>query len=159
MARWKMSQFLTRLGSWQNLSETGPVRMQRGGYFLHTVNHGAETFYDQKNHGAQSYFPFENHGADTFSGARETTGRRTLLKARRRSMSSISRTHTWVWVLTPSLTNPCMNPYSIYNNSLYESSLHLLQLPVWVLTPSITTPCTSSHSIYNNSLYESSLHL
>ena len=68
------------LGSWQNLSETGPVRMQPGDAFLHTVNHGAETFYDQKNHGAQSYFPFENHGADTFSGARETTGRRLFWK-------------------------------------------------------------------------------
>ena len=37
---------------------------------------GANVFLHTVNHGAQNSFPFENHGADTFSGVRETTGRR-----------------------------------------------------------------------------------
>ena len=62
------------LGSWQNFSETGQVRMQRGGYFFNTVNHS----FDQKNHGAHPFFPLENHGADNFFSAWETTEQRLL---------------------------------------------------------------------------------
>ena len=156
-------------GSWQNLLETGPVRRQRGGYFLaNRKSQGGDFLWSKKSRGAGLFSfwkswdilflePEKSRGEDFFW--KQDDGAYTFFALSSIFLSSISRTHTWVWVLTPSLTNPCMNPYSIYNNSLYESSLHLLQLPVWVLTPSITTPCTSPHSIYNNSLYESSLHL
>ena len=62
-------------------------------------------------------------------------------------------------VFNISYTYLSMSSHSIFNKSLYESLLHLEQLPVLALTPSITTHCMSPLSICNNSLDESSLYL
>ena len=92
-------------------------------FFSLPKSRGAE-FFVQKNHGAQSYFPMKIMGQTLFLEPQKPRGI-YFFDLSSIFLSSISRTHTWVWVLTPSLTNPCMNPYSIYNNSLHESSLHL----------------------------------
>ena len=98
----------------------------RADTFLQTVNHRAETFYDQKNHGAQGYFPFENHGTYFFWNPRNH-GVKTFFESKMTGhiffclvfyFLVFNISYTYLSISSHSIF-PCMNPYFIYNNSLY----------------------------------------